>query len=113
MASSEDFVKHMVELLADAGVITYKKMFGEYGVYCDGKYFACICDNQFFIKVTDAGQKIVRNPEMAPPYSGAKPCFLISELDDKELLCQLTDATCKALPETKPKSKKRQKQEEN
>lgn len=107
MASSEEFTKYVVEQLSSAGTIIYKKMFGEYGLYCDGKLFASICDNQLFVKVTDQGWEILQNPEMAPPYEGAKPSFLIAELEDKEFLCSLAVATCKALPSPKSKRKER------
>lgn len=105
MASNEEFTKYVAEQLSDAGTITYKKMFGEYGLYCDGKFFACVCDNQLFVKITEEGQAVLQNPETASPYAGAKPYFLISELDDKASLCKLAEVTCKALPEPKPKKK--------
>ena len=106
MASSEDFVKYVAEQLSDAGTITYKKMFGEYGLYLDGKFFACVCDNQFFVKITNKGRGLLQNPEMAPPYEGAKPSFLITDLDDKNFLCNLAIATCEDLPAPKPKKDK-------
>ena len=40
MASKIEFVEFIVDQLQEAGLITYKKMFGEYGIYCDGKIFA-------------------------------------------------------------------------
>ena len=58
MASKIEFVEFIAEQLRQAGTITYRKMFGEYGVYCNGKIFAVICDNQLFIKITEAGRKV-------------------------------------------------------
>lgn len=107
MASSEEFVTYIAGQLTGAGVITSKKMFGEYGFYCDGKFFACACDNQFFVKITDEGLRLMQNPETAPPYEGAKPYLLISDLDNQELLKELTIVTCRALPEPRPKKKGR------
>lgn len=46
MASRPEFVQYVADQLAGAGAITYRKMFGEYGMYCDGKIFALICDGQ-------------------------------------------------------------------
>ena len=37
MASNPDFVEYIRGQLSGAGEITCKKMFGDYGVYCDGK----------------------------------------------------------------------------
>lgn len=47
LASNLDFVEYVCDQIGGAGSIAYKKMFGEYGVYCDGKVIGVICDNQF------------------------------------------------------------------
>lgn len=104
MSSNLEFVDYVVEQIREAGEITYRKMFGEYGVYCDGKIFALICDNQLFIKITKAGEG--KGFEEAPPYEGAKPYYLIEELEEREQLTEFVIATCKELPVPKPKKKK-------
>lgn len=103
MASNPEFVQYIADQLADAGQITYRKMFGEYGIYCDGKIFALVCDNQLFIKVTEAGKQISPNLELASPYQGAKPYFLIENIDDRTFLTKFATATCRELPAPKPK----------
>lgn len=105
MASNADFVEYIAEQLRDAGTITYRKMFGEYGLYCDGKIFALICDDQLFIKITDGGRKIISDLEEVPPYNGAKPYFLIEDVDSKEILTSFVLETCKELPLPSPKKK--------
>lgn len=42
MASSKDFVQYIVDQCSGAGDIIAKKMFGDYGIYCDGKLFGLI-----------------------------------------------------------------------
>lgn len=106
MASSLEFVQYAAEQLSGAGHITYRKMFGEYGVYCDGKIFALICDDQLFIKKTEAGRKLCPGLEEAPPYEGAKPYLLVDDIDDKARMTELVIATCSELPVPKPKKKK-------
>ena len=106
MASKEEFVTYVTEQMKDAGEITCRKMFGEYGVYCDGKIFALICDDQLFLKITKVGRKICPDLQEALPYEGAKPYFLVEELDDRELMTRLVQETVKALPEPKKKKKK-------
>ncbi|MCI8981775.1 MAG: TfoX/Sxy family protein [Hungatella sp.] len=103
MASKIEFVEFMADQLKDAGTITYKKMFGEYGIYCDGKIFALICGDQFYVKITEAGRKLCPNLEEAPPYEGAKNYLLVDDTEDRELLTRLVTATCRELPEPKPK----------
>ena len=64
-----------------------------------------------FIKPTAAGRSFIENPEESPPYSGAKPYFLVDDrLEDGDWLCELVQVTVKELPEgkaKKPRKKKR------
>ena len=39
MASNPDFVQYIADQCAGTGEITVKKMFGDYGIYCDGVIF--------------------------------------------------------------------------
>ena len=84
MASKIEFVEYMADQMRDAGTITYKKMFGEYGLYCNGKIFAVICDNRLFIKMTEAGRKVCPELQEAPPYEGAKNYFLVEDVENRE-----------------------------
>lgn len=112
MASDLEFVEFVVDQAEDAGVISYKKMFGEFALYCEGKVVALICDNKLFIKPTEAGKSFIGDVEMAPPYPGAKPSFLITDqVEDKDWLSHLVKITERELPEPKPKKRKRRKQE--
>ena len=103
MASRLEYVRYVAEQLSGAGEITYKMMFGEYGLYCDGKLFANVSDDQLFVKITEAGRILFPGLPEAPPYPGARNCFLIEDVDDRDFLTALTLATCQALPETKKK----------
>ena len=95
-----------VEQIENAGEITYKKMFGEYGLYGDGTIMALICDNRLFIKPTEAGRSFIKNLVEAPPYPGAKPYFLIEDrFDDREWISNLVRLTVKELSKTKRKKK--------
>ena len=108
MASKLEFVDYIAGQMEKAGTITYLKMFGEYGLYCDGKLVALICDDQLFIKPTEAGKSFIGNYVEAPAYPGAKPSLLIGEeIEDKDWLSELIKITKKELPEPKPKKKSR------
>lgn len=107
MSSKPEFVQFIADQLESAGQITYRKMFGEYGMYCNGKLFAVICDDQFFIKITETGAQIAPDLETAPPYNGAKPYFLIEDIDNRDFLTKLVTETCKSLPEPKPKKERK------
>ncbi len=106
MASNADLVQYIADQCAGAGEITVKKMFGEYGIYCDGKIFGLICDDFFYLKPTDAVRPLLRVVDMRPPYEGAKDYFYIADVDDHDYLSLLVRETCKVLPEPKPKKKR-------
>ena len=108
MSSDLGFVEFVVEQIENAGEISYKKMFGEYALYSDGKIMALVCNDQLFIKPTKAGRAYIKNLVEAPPYLGAKPYFLIdSELENRDWISNLIRITEKELPVPKPKSKKK------
>lgn len=105
MASSQDFVQYIVDQCGGAGEITAKKMFGDYGIYCDGKIFGLICDDRFYLKPTEAGRSLLRSVELCPPYEGAKDYFYVADVDDHDYVSQLVRETCRELPMSKPKKK--------
>ena len=110
MASDRDFVKFIADQIEGAGMITYRMMFGDYGVYCDGKIVALVCDNQLFIKPTAGGRSFIGEVTEAPPYPGAKMYFLIEDkFEDTEWISNLVRITAQELPEPKPKIKKSKK----
>lgn len=107
MASQQKFVDFIIEQIDITEQITYKKMFGEYGLYFENKMFALVCDNKLFIKPTLSGREFIMDVVEESPYPGAKPCFLIEEkLEDQVWLKKLVEITIKELPEPKLKKKK-------
>ena len=106
MASTPDFVQYIADQCSGAGEIMVKKMFGDYGIYCDGKIFGLICDERFYLKPTDAIPPLLRLVDMRPPYVGAKDYFYIADIDDRDYLSLLVRETCKALPQPKPRKKR-------
>ena len=81
MASSPELVQYIADQLSPCGIITFKKMFGEYDLYLNGKMFASVCDDTLFVKPTKAGRALVPDCLLAPPYPGAKDCLLIENRD--------------------------------
>jgi len=107
MSTEQSFVDFVIEQMQDVGGVTAKKMFGEYGVFCDGKMVALICDNKLFIKPTVAGKAHIGQITEASPYPGAKPYYLIEDkFEDREWLGRLVRITAEELPVPKPKVKK-------
>jgi len=108
MASQISFVEFIVEQIEDAGEITFKKMFGEYGIYSDNKIFALVCNDQLFIKPTKGGRAFIGEVVEAPPYPGAKLYFLIEDqIEDRDWLSELVRISAKELPPPKPRKRKK------
>lgn len=105
MASNADFVQYIADQCSDAGEIMTKEMFGDYGIYCNGKIFGLICDDHFYLKPTKAAHALLREEELRRPYEGAKEYFYIADVDDRDYLSMLVRETCKALPESKKRKK--------
>lgn len=108
MATDLDFVKFIVDQIDAGCAVSYRKMFGEYALYSKEKVVALICDNQLFVKPTEAGRAFIGDVVEAPPYPGAKPSFLIQDgIEDREWLTRLISLTEEALPPPKPKTAKK------
>jgi TfoX/Sxy family transcriptional regulator of competence genes len=111
MASDLSYVEYVRDQISRAGDVSFRKMFGEYAIYCDGKVVALVCDNQFFLKPTAAGRAFLGTVIEASPYEGAKPHFLIEEqLEDQDFASELVRLTKCELPAPKPRGPKRQRQ---
>lgn len=111
MASKQATVDFILKQIAGAGIVSAKKMFGEYGMYCDGKIVALVCDDQLFVKPTLAGERFMGQCIEGLPYPGAKPWFLIpsEKWNDCIWLAQLIKVSSAELP--LPKNKKAQKRQ--
>jgi TfoX/Sxy family transcriptional regulator of competence genes len=103
MASSQSTVDFIIAQMQSAGVMHAKKMFGEYGIYCDDKLVALVCDDQLYVKPTAAGRAFVGDCIERCPYPGAKPCLAISvdKWDDRQWLSRLIQLTAQQLPAPK------------
>ncbi len=113
MATSPDFAAYITEQLGGvARGVTCRKMFGEYGLHCYGKFFAVICDDTLYFKPTQAGKALLVEGDAlacAPPYDGAKDYYRIDNPDDRELLQAMLDATVNDLPDVVPRRKAKSK----
>ncbi len=108
MSSKQSTIDFILDQLEEAGDVTAKKMFGEYGIYLDGKMFALVCDDTLYFKPTEPASRFLPAPTMAPPYPSAKPCIVIpaDKLEDREWLGMFARETAHALPAPAKKRKK-------
>ncbi len=108
MATQQRTIDFLLEQATVAVTVTAKPMFGEYGVYVDGKMIGSVCDDQLFVKPTVSGRAHAEPVSDAPPYPGAKPQMLISadRWENAEWLGELLRITAAELPAPKPRKPK-------
>ena len=84
---------------------TFRKMFGEYGLYCDGKFVGVVADDSLFLKRTPAGLTFLDESHLCPAYPGATPSLRVPDerWEDAAWVCAMVRATAAALPVPKPK----------
>ena len=107
MATRPGTMEWIVEQGGGSGVLSARKMFGEYGVWRDGKLVALVCDDQLYVKPTPAGRvHLGDDVHEAPPYPTAKPCLVVGgeRWDDRDWLTELFRLSAEGLP--KPKARK-------
>jgi len=106
MASSLEFAELVAEKIYSAGSINYRKMFGEYMVYCNGKPIFLICNDTLYAKVLKETTEIVgENNEQGAPYNGARQHYIV-DVDNDEIVLELARALERITPLPKPKKKK-------
>ena len=99
MASDPGYVEFVLDQIDALPGLAHKKMFGEYGLWLDGKIVALVCDDQLLLKPTPPGRRLLGGaPPEVPPYPGAKGWLLVEDLDDGEALRRLMRETAAALP---------------
>lgn len=107
MATSEDFVRYIVDQSGLIGSLSYRKMFGEYALYLDGKVVAFACDDSLFIKPSSASRALVPDVDQRPLFPGSKDYPVVDELlDDPDALKELFTTTAAALPPPKARPKR-------
>jgi TfoX/Sxy family transcriptional regulator of competence genes len=110
MATDRYFLEHVCDQAGLGAALSWRKMFGEYALYLDGRVVALVCGNQLFMKPTESGRRVLGTVVEQPAYPGGKPWFRIGEdLDDRELLRRLFWATAAAVPLPKPRKPRKAK----
>lgn len=68
-----EFVAHLLDLLRPLGEVRAKSMFGGWGFYLDGKMFALVAFETFFIKADDMNRADFTSRGLAPFRYEMKP----------------------------------------
>ncbi|HEX5600496.1 MAG TPA: TfoX/Sxy family protein [Hyphomicrobiaceae bacterium] len=66
MASSDEFLELLRDLLNGLGPIRIRRMFGGAGIYCDGMMFALVSDDTLYLKADDVNRGNFEARSLAP-----------------------------------------------
>ena len=102
MASSEEYLEYVLDLLIDVPEVSHRKMMGEYLLYASGKLFGGIYDDRFLVKDTAASRSVLSVAEV--PYEGASEMLLV-DVEDSAVIADLVADMLPELPEPKKKRK--------
>ena len=103
MATSPDFIEFVCGQLSSPFELSYRKMFGEYMVYANGKPVLLVCDNTVYVKKLDEIKELMSGAEVGVPYGGAKEHYSL-DVENKELARAVLDVLEAVTP--LPKKKK-------
>lgn len=96
MATTKDYRDFVLEQLNLLDSIICKPMMGEYLLYYNNILFGGIYDSRLLVKIVNSNKKY--NMEESIPYKGAKPMYLVDDIDNPEKLKEIVIDTCKDLP---------------
>ena len=105
MASTNQYLEFVLDLLGELDDVAHRKMMGEYVLYYRGKVVGGIYDDRFLLKVTPASERLLPCAPRATPYEGAKEMLLV-EVEDRDTLHDVVDAMWQELPAPKKRKKK-------
>ena len=103
MASSKEYLDFILEQLSGLDEISYRVMMGEYIIYYRGKIVGGIYDNRFLVKPTKSAVTMMPDAYTELPYEGAKEMLLVDNVENRDFLRDLLEATYDELPAVKKK----------
>ncbi len=105
MATSIDYINYVCEQLKGIGIISYKKMFGEYMIYLNQRPVIIVCDNVTFVKKIECIKEMMKNADIGFPYKGAKEHYVL-DIDNSCFSKKVVVEIEKVTPIPKSKKKK-------
>ena len=95
MANTKEYRDYIIEQLSEVPNITCRPMMGEFLLYSAGVLFGGIYDDRLLIKIVPENEQYEMSESI--PYDGAKPMYLVEDVDDREKLAEIVKNTVKGL----------------
>ena len=87
MATTKEYKDFILEQLSLLDNITCKSMMGEYLLYYNKVLFGGIYDDRLLVKIVDNNKKY--NMLESIPYENAKTMYLVSDVDNQDVLKEI------------------------
>ena len=106
MSTSQSTMDYLLDILSDSKQVSARRMFGEYCLYYAARPVGLVCDDQLFLKPTDAARALMKAPEEGMPFPGARAHLRLGpdDWDDRALMNALVRITFDSLPPPKPRA---------
>lgn len=98
MASTKEYRDYILEQLSEVPDITCRPMMGEFLLYSAGTLFGGIYNDRLLVKIVPENEQYKMSE--STPYDGAKPMYLVEDIDDKEKLAEIVKMTAERLAGT-------------
>lgn len=95
MASTKEYRNYILEQLSEVPDVTCRPMMSEFLLYSNDVLFGGIYDNRLLVEIVPENKQY-KMPESIP-YDGAKPMYLVEDVDNKERLTEIVNSTVKGL----------------
>jgi TfoX/Sxy family transcriptional regulator of competence genes len=95
MASSKEYRDYVLEQLSEVPDVACRSMMGEFLLYSNGVLFGGIYDDRLLVKKVPENAQFNMSEEI--PYDGAKPMYLVEDVDDKEKTAEIIAVTVNGL----------------
>ena len=114
MPAKSEFVEYLTEQLQPLGAVSARAMFGGWGFYLDGRVFAIVADDTFYLKADDVNRADFKTRGLQPFRYAMKGKLMTmayfqppaEAMDDREVLCQWArkgvEAAARAMKKKKP-----------
>ena len=103
MATSREYALFVENLFRGVEGFSMKRMFGEYGIYLQGRVLGFLCDEQILLQDTPTARKLLPNAERKELFPGSKLFIIFSDEGNHHLLQSVAQAMWEELPVPKPR----------
>lgn len=105
MATSLEYIEFVCSQISELPNINYKRMFGEFMIYCNNKPIFLVCDATVYVKMLHDIAHLMTTSEHGIPYKSAKEHYVL-DIDNKELTLSVARILEQVIPVPKPRKKK-------